>query len=218
MLETLFGWTLEYQNWGWNALTVSATVTFFLSLVQAWGTIGQATKIRREKGGVSVNIRFFAYRLALFASLMLYGWTRESLLLLLASFNQTFAHVFVIMALRVHKREGWLAERKYFYLYLLMVPVMIAFPWREYMVAAFTTYMFVPLVRQILEVWKERSAGNLDIRLIAILNFNAAFWIAYGVMTKDLVVLVFSPTCTLLYATLLFSWIKFRNPKRATSC
>jgi len=53
--------------------------------------------------------------------------------------------------------------------------------------AAFcTTVSYVPQVRK---CWQTGSAGDLSLKMLAILGTGIALWIVYGVMKRDLVII-----------------------------
>ena len=57
--------TIEYKNFGLNALTISAIATIIFSLISGYGVGRQAWKIWSEKSGKSVSPIFFAYNFVL---------------------------------------------------------------------------------------------------------------------------------------------------------
>lgn len=77
--------------------------------------------------------------------------------------------------------------------------------------AAFcTTVSYVP---QLKKCWQTGSAGDLSLRMLAILATGVALWILYGVMKADIVIIAANSVSLVLLLGILF--FKVRELRRA---
>ena len=66
--------------------------------------------------------------------------------------------------------------------------------------ALFSTFAFVP---QVVQTWRARSAGNLNLPMLAVLTAGLVLWLAYGFGTGQIPVILSNGVTLVLVAVLL---------------
>jgi MtN3 and saliva related transmembrane protein len=76
-------------------------------------------------------------------------------------------------------------------------------------IAGFLTVVsFLP---QVIQAWKTKRVKDVSFWMIAILMTAAATWIAYGIMEKDMPVIVTNVASFILQSAIMTAKIKFKN-------
>jgi uncharacterized protein with PQ loop repeat len=211
LLETLVGWSIEYQKWGYNLLSCTAIATLFFSVLQGSMTFIQGGKIREMKSALSVNVGFFGFRLWTFTSILIYGYMAHSLALLVNGFIQMSAQAFVMLQLRRHKKDGSRTDWRIAKWSAVIVPCTLLSGGNAGLVSVIAVATLIPLFRQNVELHKNEKVGALSGKLVASLNAASLFWTAYGFIVRDPVLMVFAPTAAALYLALGVQYIRYRN-------
>ena len=71
-----------------------------------------------------------------------------------------------------------------------------------------TTAAFLP---QVIKTWKTRSAKDLSLGMFSLFCLGVTLWLVYGLVTKDIPVIMANLLTLLLASTLLFFKLRFRN-------
>jgi MtN3 and saliva related transmembrane protein len=75
--------------------------------------------------------------------------------------------------------------------------------------AAFcTTVSFLP---QVIKTWKSGSARDLSLGMFSFFCVGVALWLVYGIMVKDVPVILANLLTLILASTLLFFKLRWRN-------
>jgi MtN3 and saliva related transmembrane protein len=76
------------------------------------------------------------------------------------------------------------------------------------LVAAFcTTISFLP---QVIKTWKSGSAKDLSLGMFSFFCTGVALWLIYGIMTKDLPIILANLLTLILSSTLLFFKLRLK--------
>ena len=103
-LFDLFKRTVEYKEFGFNALTISASATIIFSLLQAYGIFGQSQKIWRNKSGEALSGTFFFYNFFYFLIFFIYGISEKSVAM---SFNGALCFLYIPILIGLKKYKGF---------------------------------------------------------------------------------------------------------------
>jgi MtN3 and saliva related transmembrane protein len=76
-----------------------------------------------------------------------------------------------------------------------------------YVAGACTTLAFVP---QVVRTWRTRSARDLSLGMFVVLTAGIALWLAYGLLTRDLPVIVANGVTLVLSAAILVMKLRGR--------
>jgi len=71
-----------------------------------------------------------------------------------------------------------------------------------------TTAAFLP---QVIKTWKSRSAKDLSLGMFSLFCLGVMLWLIYGIMVRDIPVIVANLLTLLLATTLLFFKLRFRD-------
>lgn len=72
----------------------------------------------------------------------------------------------------------------------------------------FTTLAFLP---QVIKTWKSRSAKDLSLGMFSLFCLGVALWLTYGLMVKDVPVIMANLLTLMLASSLLFFKLRFRE-------
>ncbi|RAV99853.1 SemiSWEET transporter [Pseudochryseolinea flava] len=73
---------------------------------------------------------------------------------------------------------------------------------------ACTTIAFLP---QVIKTWKSRSAKDLSLSMFSIFCLGVTLWLVYGIMVKDIPVIVANMLTLMLASTLLYFKLRFKE-------
>lgn len=71
-----------------------------------------------------------------------------------------------------------------------------------------TTISFLP---QVIKTWKERSAKGLSLVMFSVFCFGVLLWLIYGIVIKDLPIILSNLITLMLAATLLYFKLTFKE-------
>ena len=198
--------SVEWQGWGYNALTISFIATAVFTVLEGWGFWMQNLSIWRSKSGASISVSLFIYFCCLFITVIAYGFYIKSIA---AIFNGMLGFLHVPILFGLWKYKGFTKlETGALCIFPLMVPAMISLPWKDLMMISLLFGTIVPLLMQLYEMWRAKSAGVLNARFIGILIISTAFWVIYAFAIENWVMEVIYPL-TLVILILIFA-LRFR--------
>jgi MtN3 and saliva related transmembrane protein len=73
---------------------------------------------------------------------------------------------------------------------------------------SFTTAAFFP---QVIKTWKSRSAKDLSLGMFSLFCLGVTLWLVYGLIVKDIPVIVANMVTLMLASTLLFFKLRFKD-------
>ena len=200
---------IEWQSWGWNAITVSFVATAAFTVFQSWGLWKQDETVRTRQSGASIAVLPFAYIGCVFLAFSYYGIAIGSAA---ATFNGLLGllHVRVLASLWRFKRFTR-AETILVAGFPLMIVAMIVVPSRGTLLLVLMGGSLVPMAQQPLEMWRARSAGAVDIRYVAIFMTSSAFWTIYALAIGNRVLAIINPSAFAILATTAVLWVRYSD-------
>jgi MtN3 and saliva related transmembrane protein len=69
-----------------------------------------------------------------------------------------------------------------------------------------TVVSFLP---QVLQAWRTRRTRDLSFRAFALLGLGAALWLTYGVLTRDLPIVITNISVGLMVSAILVAKVRF---------
>jgi uncharacterized protein with PQ loop repeat len=216
MISRVQSWlrtTVEWHSWGYNALTISFIATVAFTLFQAWGLWKQIGTMRVRRSGESISLLLFSYLGCVFFSMLYYGLLVRSIA---AVFNGLlgFLHVVVVVLLWRYKRIAR-AEMMLAATFPLMIVAMVVVPWRDTLLLVVMAISLVPMAHQPLEMWRNRSAGAVDLRYVAIFMASAGFWTIYALAIGNWVLSIINPAIAAILVITALLYVRFRPPAAA---
>lgn len=198
--------TVEWQGWGYNALTISFIATAVFTVLEGWGFLMQNRSIWRNKSGESISVSLFIYFGCLFITVIAYGYCIKSIAAILNGMLG-FLHLPILFGLWKYKGYTKL-ETGCLCVFPVMIPAMIFLPWKDLLMISLLFGSIIPLAMQLYEMWRAKSAGVVDARFIGILIISTAFWVVYAFAIENWVMEVIYPL-TLVILILIFV-LRFR--------
>lgn len=210
-MEELLKGTIEYQNWGWNAMTVSFVGTVFFTLLQMWSSFGQGRTIFQKRSGESVSSVFFIYGGWYCSAFLIYGLTRNSIAMSLNGLlcvPYAFA-VYGLYRFKGFTRTDWLL----FVLCSAMGPLMYLLTdiTREIVLTVIVIGMLLPLGMQMREMYRTKRPGAVDPRFVVVLALSCIFWFCYGALTSTMVLIIFNPLAAAVLSATLFLYYRYKS-------
>ena len=202
--------TLEYQHWGWNSLIIGSAGTIIFTFFEGWGILKQNESIWREKSGESVSVSWFSFLGFFFFAFILYGVHLKSIAIVVNGSVLGPLHLPVLWGL--WKYKGFTGKEKLlFVLSVLMVPAMAFIPWKSEVYLLLSIGTIIALASQPWEIWENKNAGVLEIRLIGIYLVSTGFWVAYAFATGDLPLEIITTAALFLLLITCLLWFKYRK-------
>lgn len=213
MLEILKN-SIEYQNFGLNALSISAIATICFSIMQGYGAIAQNNKIWREKSGETIKILFFVYNFWYFFSFFIYGIAQNSIAI---TFNGAIGFLYIPILIGLHKFKGF--SRKEVILSLLgflVVPAMIFIPQKNYVLLVIVILICPITIEQFIEFIRNRGLGAFSIKYVIIFFSTSAFWLIYSIAILKWPLIILNAGTTTIYLVVIYLNYKFEKQRRET--
>ena len=206
---------MEIARFGLNAVTVSFVGTIVFSVIMSWGFWRQARAIWRERSGRSLSAPSFLYATFVRIPILVYGLSIGSLALLVNGTVPFFPLLLIVLGLRKYKGFG---RREWLLVAALSAAVALTavLPDKG---AVFMSWMFGSVAfnaLQPLEMWRRRSAGVVEIRMLLMGLASNTFWLVYAFAIGDWLLEVINPAFSAINITSLILWLVFRRRKRGT--
>jgi uncharacterized protein with PQ loop repeat len=203
--------TVEYKNFGFNALTISAIATIIFSLLQGYGIWKQSQEIWRKESGEAIAATFFFYNFFFFVIFLIYGLEEKSLAITL---NGALSFFYLPILLGLKKFKGFTrGEIISAILMLPIIPAIIICPEKNLVLFVFSSISVIVIVKQFKEIMKDRDLGALSTKYIWMFLVTSIFWFIYYVTTKKWLLEIPCAIGTLLYGLVLILDKKFRFEK-----
>lgn len=207
------GWlesTLEWQNWGWNALIIGSLGTIIFTFIEGWGLWKQNESIWSSRSGESVSISWFSFIAFFCFAFFVYGLYIRSIAVILNGATLGILHIPILWGLWKFKRFSF-QEKSIFVISFLMLPAMIFFPGKDEVYLAIAVGTLFAALAQPWEILHNKSAGVVDIRLIIVYLLSTVFWVIYS-FSVDRYAMKITTSVALVILTLTFIlWVKYRK-------
>lgn len=202
--------TIEYQNWGWNAVTVSFIGTIIFTILQMWSSFEQGRTIFRKRSGESVSSSLFIYAGWYCFTFLVYGMVRNSIAM---SLNGLLCIPYAFAVYGLYRFKGFNGFEKFLLVACAgMGPViyLLSGTAREIALTAIVIGLLIPLAIQVREMYRTKSPGAMDPRFVTVLILSCIFWFIYGLYTETLVLEVFNPLAAVLLGITLLLYFRYK--------
>ena len=203
--------TVEYQNWGYNALTFSAIGTFFFTILQMWSFGQQSKLIWASCSGESVSVKMFSYWFFYWMSFSVYGVAGKSIAIV---FNGLMFLATAPILLGLYKFKGFVRQEKILFWIFALIPLVMYYcpkPQKPTLLLILLMGVLFSIILQPYEIWQKKNAGKVEPKLLAIFAVTAVFWFAYGIVIKDIPLMIFNPLAIVVLLVTLGLWRKYKN-------
>jgi len=209
MFEWIIG-TLEYQNWGFNSLTIGSLGTLAFTIVEGWGLTKQNGTIWKTKSGESVSINLFSFLLFFLFAFFIYGLYIKSIAVIINGLVLGILHVPILFGLWRFKGFSRM-EKVCFAISFAMIPAMIFVPWKDAVYIVIVSGAVFAIATQPWEIWERKSSGVVDIHLLVAYSLSTTFWVVYAFSTKQVPLEISTSITSIIIIVTLALWFKYRK-------
>ncbi len=200
---------IEVHNFGWNTLTITASITVLFTLFQGYGVVSQNRKIWRYQSAESLSaIMFFLY-LFYFSAFFAYGLHKNSLVMVLNGLLAIPYIPVVLGIIKYKKLKAW--ELISLPIIALVVPIMIITAQKDLLLFILLMVSLVVLTTQPMEMFKTKTRGAVDIKFILIFSVTSLFWLVYSLIISNWPLIVFNALAQIVYALIIILYWQYRT-------
>lgn len=196
----------------WDAETVGAWGCNLFTIVEGIGIFFQIREIWRKRSGASVSVGMMLFLTALCVSGVNYGLTYHRIPIVFNGLVLGFG--FATICLSLWKFKGYVRWERIFGAGLvasLVTMFLTGHADRWYFI--YSAGSAVALALQPWEIWRSRSAGVVDIRLLTLFLVSNTFWVIYAYAVRDWVLMSLCPVyVATLGLSILLWWIYRPKP------
>ncbi len=201
---------MDFPPFAWSAETVSFYGTIFLTLVMTWGLWQQNKAIWQNRSGKSIPVAMFSFSMFTNITVIVYGLSLKNLALLVNGFCFTIVRVFILVGL--WKFKGFTKMEKFLTVGLLcVVAADIVLPHKDWFFLGFSLVGMAAALMQPIEIYKNKSAGVVSVRLLAVALLNTIFWLIYAFAIDNWVLEIINPYYLIVGIATLAFWWKYRK-------
>lgn len=202
--------TIEYQNFGFNALTIAAGATIIFSLIKGYGIISQGLKIWKNKSGENVSAIFFFYNFFFFLLFLNYGIEEKSLAITVSG---ALSILYLPILFGLKKYRGFSKKEIYFAILMSFIFLLSFLFDKSHMILVFSIIATMAIFSQIKEIWKEKKFGAFSVRYLQTFLAATLFWGIYYVMTQNWLLSILNAVEIVLFTTALILEKRWREKK-----
>ncbi len=174
----------EIEGFGLNPLTISFVGVMFFGTVGALSLLHQSRLIKKSQSGQSVSTPWYMMVFSTSAILLIYGWHRDNLALILLFFLRAPFTFLILKGLLKVKGFSW-GE---WAMALVLGAAVVWMPFsneKELIYLVFTATGVVMAIFPPHKIWSEQSRGMVS-KWPALTSFGSAiFWTFYGLMVEN---------------------------------
>lgn len=201
--------SIEYQNWGWNALIISSVATIIFTVIEGWGLWKQRNSISEAESGESVSVSWHTYFTLMFVAFSIFGVHIKSIAIVFNGFLG-LGHSLILLGLWRHK--SFTQAEKWLGISFVAIPLaMLILPWKNWVYLLMSFGSLFALAMQPWEIWKNKNAGVVDIRLIGTYFLATFFWVVYSFKVGNWALKVITPSALLILGSASMLWFIYRK-------
>lgn len=204
--------TIEYQEFGLNALTISAVATILFTFLQAYGICKQAKEIRDKESGEAIASVFFFYNFFYFFIFFVFGIMENSLAIVING-ALCFFYLPILYGLKKYKKFS----KKDITLIILMLIAsssVFFYPHKDQILFSFSFISLFVIAKQFKEFIKEKSLGAFSLKYLQMFFITSIFWCIYFAATGQWLLEITCVIGTMLYALILILQRKWKLEER----
>jgi uncharacterized protein with PQ loop repeat len=200
---------VEIQNWGFNALIISALLTVVFTVFQGYGFIRQSQKIWKKKSAESLSAPFFFLLFFYFIAFTFYGFSKNSLAIIFNSLLFLPCAPIVIGIIRFKKLTRF--DIASLILTVPIVPIMILTKEKDVFLLILLIISLAILVTQPFEMLKAKSRGSVEIWFVIIFLATSVFWFIYSSVSGNWALQLFNFCAIIVYSLIIFLYARYKT-------
>lgn len=181
-LSKVDGWSAAALLALFHPIVISFLGTTVFAILGAQALHRQIKRIKTEGAG-SVSVEWNIVFLAMFASLMPYGFERESLALVVQCALRT--PFYGVIMWRLYRFHGNFTSFQWALIALMTVATGLALAWPTVVATALLWVSVVTAAHQPWKIWRTKSVAGVEPRVLVVYLASAVFWTTYGLATTD---------------------------------
>ncbi len=180
--------TVEYQNFGWNVITLGALGTVVFTGLQTWGFAKQNRAIWDNRSGESISVLVVGFLIAYSCAFFIYGIEMKKIAILLGNMIiiPLIPTFIALCKYKNIKQYEWVLLAASFF----AIPAMIWFP-KDSVLSALFIVAYIFFLQQGYEVWKN-GPGVLELRFIWATLISGACWLLFAWKTDHWPIVIFN--------------------------
>lgn len=197
---------------GFNGVTASMIIILISLFFEASGLLSQAKAICENNSTKSMSIAMYLYLIFMFLSSLVYGIKTRALLITCNGLLFLFC---LPVALELIKRKG-LNKNELTLLVICAISIvaMIIFPIKEIVYTIFMLFSVLFLLLQPYEMYKVKSRGVVEIKLIIIYFVTTIFLVYYAFAIKDKLFIGITLLTLFVLGFVIIYWFLLKEKKR----
>ena len=195
----------EIDGWSTETLLVllqPIVISFLGTLVfGALGALALRKQIQRigSEGAESVSVEWNLVFLAMWSSLVRYGFERDSLALVIQCTLR--APFYVVIVRQLYRYHGDFSRRQWGLAGLMVLATALSFI-RPTLIATILLWVSIFFAaHQPWEIWRTRSTKGVELRVLLVYLMSALFWMFYGFGLKDYYIVSWAIGYAIVYVT-----------------
>lgn len=188
--------------------SIMGYAAMFFGILGSWGLYKQASMIWLNKSTKSVSGTWIVTYLAMFIAFLTYGLQQNSFPMEFQGWLRVGFSVPVTLGFFIYgkiNKIDWVLIPIYI-LFLIIMSLKIQAP------LFFTAFSFLGIFASFVQaytVWKNRFRGLLSVELQLIYLLAVISWTVYGIVRKDIPLIIVSVGFVLSYSSTIFMWLKY---------
>lgn len=173
---------IEYQNWGWNAITVSFIGTVIFGIIEGWGIWQQRKTIIMKNSSQSIPMMANAYFCVFFICFFIYGIQMHSIAMII---NGLLAIPFIAMHTVAIKTSDSTKSEKWHISFLALIPLIVFSPYSQKLFAVMLVVASLIGTQTLIKILYEKDSGSVEPKFLWALILCISFWEVYAWHIKD---------------------------------
>lgn len=202
---------IEFENFGWNAITVTFFFTTFFGLYGSWGLIKQICRVQRFGLG-SVSIIWSLTFAFMFATYLPFGIVAHKGAAFLQFFFRVPFYAYLIPLL--YKANGGFSRKQWLLIAALTVALLCSLVDAGKVFVGISWFGALVAADQPWKIWSNRTNKNctaaVSIELLWAYEASIGFWFIYGLSTQDSAIVAMAIPYILVYTVGIVLYYKYR--------
>lgn len=198
-IVSLFSETIEYRDFQLHGILTPIILALFVAIIsaiiQAWGIIHQAKRIRRNRSIKSLPLTFFAFQFLYFMAYFIYGFKIQSSALIVSNSVGLLFLPIIITIVKYKLIEGSSFKREILISpFLLMIIPCVIFIETQWSLIAVLVIALIVFAQLVLEIIHNREIRNIEPKFIISIVLCSLVWLWYGIEASDFGLITSSST------------------------
>lgn len=203
--------TVEFKNFGFNAVTTSFITTLVITMLQIIAAIKQKKKIKLNQYKNNWTLTLFAYLSFYFLAFIFYGISRNSLALFLSGIPGFF-YIPILIHIWVYKENSKL-DRICSIALFFMIPFIAISQYKGLVILFIFSLGAASMLMQTYKMIKAKDYKDVEPAFLFSFFISSLFWFIYATAINDQVVQVSSGLSLVFLGFLVSIYYQWKNKR-----